>query len=176
MRKQWRLSVYAIMVFVIAALIVTVIGGCTAAQKPDPKPNEPNPQVSPAPQTPTPTPVRNMPTNTDQINRISERLAADVARIPGVNSAAVVISGNTAYVGVDMDAGVEKRTTNNIKNDVVRVVKKGEPRLANVLVSTDADTVTRLKKIGDGLAQGKPMSAFDREMAEIARRMSPNTR
>jgi len=176
MKKSYKLPIY--LVLALFFLMIAVLGGCTTAKKPAPEPTAPSPQVMPTPQTPAPlpAPAKNMPTNTTELNRISKTLADEAARVPGVKSASVVISGNTAYVGVDISAQAEKGKTDRIKSDVAKVVKSKENRLTNVLVSTDADTTTRLKKIADGLAKGQPMTAFNREMAEIARRMSPNVR
>jgi YhcN/YlaJ family sporulation lipoprotein len=93
-----------------------------------------------------------------------------------VNKATVVLSGRTAYVGLDIKAGTEKARTDAIKRDVANRVKRAEPRLARVLVTTDTDTVTRLNRVASGMARGKPISAFTDEMREINRRMTPVSR
>ncbi|MCL6560230.1 MAG: YhcN/YlaJ family sporulation lipoprotein, partial [Firmicutes bacterium] len=126
----------------------------------------------PAPAAPSREP---MPTNPEEINRMAANLANTAARVPGVNGATVVIAGTTAYVGVDEKADLEKGETERVKRDVSNEVKKAEPRLTAVYVSSDADTVTRLRRIADGIAAGQPVSAFDRELAEIAKRLSPTS-
>jgi len=135
--------------------------GCGAARKPVPQ-NTPN-GISQAP----------MPTSPDEVNKIASDLSGVAARVPGVNSATVVITGTTAYVGVDQKAGLEKNETDRIKQDVSDEVKKAEPRLTAVFVSSDPDIVTRLRRVADGVAAGQPVSSFADELSEIARRLSP---
>jgi YhcN/YlaJ family sporulation lipoprotein len=117
-----------------------------------------------------------MPTNPDEVNKIAANLSNVAAQVPGVNSATVVIAGTTAFVGIDQRADLEKSETENVKRDVSNAVKKAEPRLTAVYVSSDPDTVTRIRRIADGIAAGKPISAFDNELAEIAKRLSPTAR
>lgn len=158
----------------LAALLIAAImlaAGCTALRKPAPE-NPPGAQV-PAPAAPSGQP---MPTDSAEVNRMASSLADTAAKVPGVNRATVVIAGTTAYVGVDQKAGAEKGETERVKRDVSNAVKKAEPRLTAVYVSSDADTVTRLRRIADGIAAGQPVSAFDSELAEIAKRLSPTAR
>lgn len=157
----------------VAILMIGILfsAGCTAAKKPAPQ-NPPGNQV-PAPAAPSQEP---MPTNPAEVNRVASNLSNVAARVPGVNGATVVIAGTTAYVGVDQKAGLEKGDTERVKRDVSNEVKKAEPRLIAVYVSSDPDTVTRLRRIAEGIAAGQPISAFDNELAEIAKRLSPTSR
>lgn len=144
--------------------------GCSIARKPAPQ-NPPN-VLYPSPAVPSQEP---MPTSPAEVSRIASDLSGVAARVPGVNGATVVIAGTTAYVGIDEKAGLEKSETDRIKQDVSNEVKKAEPRLAAVFVSSDPDIVTRLRRIADGVAAGQPVSSFGNELAEIARRLSPTT-
>ncbi len=141
--------------------------GCGVARKPVPQ-NTPN-GIS---QTPAQAP---MPTSPAEVSKIASDLSGVAARVPGVNGATVVITGTTAYVGVDQKAGLEKSETDRIKRDVSDEVKKAEPRLTAVFVSSDPDIVTRLRRIADGVAAGQPISSFADELTEIAKRLSPTT-
>jgi YhcN/YlaJ family sporulation lipoprotein len=137
--------------------------GCGAAKKPVPQ-NQPN-GIAQSP----------MPTSPAEVSKIASDLSGVAAKVPGVNSATVVITGTTAYVGVDQKAGLEKSATDRIKRDVSDEVKKAEPRLTAVFVSSDPDIVTRLRRIADGVAAGQPVSSFADELTEIAKRLSPTT-
>jgi YhcN/YlaJ family sporulation lipoprotein len=114
-----------------------------------------------------------MPTDPRETGRLADRLATEAKRVEGVERATVVLAGNTCYVGLDIRDGVERKETNRIMEEVAERLKKTEPRLTRVMVSTDADVFTRLKRIADGLKQGRPISAFTRELGEINRRMTP---
>lgn len=151
----------------VALAVILVFGiipaaGCSAFKKPAPQ-NQPNVQTQQEP----------MPTEAGEVNAIAGRLAGTADSVPGVNGATVVVAGTTAYVGIDEKAGLEKGETDRIKRDVSNEVKKAEPRLTAVYVSSDPDIITRLRRIADGIGAGQPVSAFAGELAEIAKRLSP---
>ncbi|MEW6572696.1 MAG: YhcN/YlaJ family sporulation lipoprotein [Bacillota bacterium] len=163
LRKRIALSV-------IAMLFVTGLcwGGCTTPErKPTPTPAAPTEPVTPAPAR------KPLPTDPREMSRLAERLAGEAVRVPGVNRATVVLAGSTAYVGVNLQAGMERAETERAKRDVAARVKRAEPRLARVMVTTDSDTFTRIKRVQDGIAKGRPVSAFTDQIREINRRMTP---
>ncbi|MGQ9511599.1 divergent polysaccharide deacetylase family protein [Thermodesulfitimonas sp.] len=87
-----------------------------------------------------------------------------------------VLAGSTAYVGLDLKAGLEKGAVARVKRDVAARLKRAEPRLTRVMVTTDPDTYTRIRRVQEGIAKGKPLSAFTSELREINWRMTPETR
>jgi len=117
-----------------------------------------------------------MPTSPEEVDRIASELTSVAGRVPGVNGATVVVAGTTAYVGLDQKPGLENEETERIKRDVSNAVKAAEPRLTAVYVSSDPDTVSRLRQIANGIANGQPVSVFDKELAEIVKRISPTAR
>lgn len=153
----------------VSILIIGLMlsAGCNMARKPAPQ-DTPN-DLS---QTPAQEP---MPTNDEEVSKIASDLSGVAARVPGVNGATVVLTGTTAYVGIDQEAGLEESETDRIKQDVSNEVQKAQPRLTAVFVSSDPDIVTRLRRIADGVAAGQPVSSFADELTEIARRLSPNS-
>lgn len=151
--------------FLVAGLL---LGGCRPEQKPAP----PSPRATRQ----TPSPARKpAPTTPAEARRMADRAAREAAKVPGVRRATVVISGKTAFVGLDLKANVEKTRTTAIKNEVVRRVKTAEPGIATVNVTSDPDLVARLRRIADGVKKGKPVSNFASELAEISRRIAPRT-
>lgn len=166
--KNFRPGRFLLLVTLLLIFAASTLSGC-AARKPAPAPSPPASPEAPAARKPLPTDPR-------ESSRLATRLAREAASVPGVNKATVVLSGGTAYVGLDLKAGTEKSRTDAIKRDVATRVRKAEPRLTRVMVTTDADTVTRLKRVASGLAAGKPISSFASEMREINRRMTPISR
>jgi len=142
-------------------LIIFTFTACTSARKPVPK-------TVPPGGSPT-----TLPTNQAELKKIADKIANEAAKTPKVKRATAVITDSTAYVGLDLEAGVEKSETEKIKEEVALRVKSAEPRLKRVYVTTDADTVTRIRHIAEGIAKGRPLSAFMRELDEIRRRMTP---
>jgi len=171
---------------IVATVLVSVaIGtGCTQQKKPlPPTPqNVPPSSVTPAPRNVPPSALRPAPRfNTayilpNETNRIASRLASKISHMKYVNSATVVVVGSTAYVGLDINANVEKTKTDALKRDVINVVKKSEKRITTVTVVTDPDSITRIKRIAQGIAAGKPISSFTSELAEIGRRIIPSVK
>jgi len=153
--------------FVALTLSVCLAGavfmsGCAPARKPVPTP------------APTPAPTKKItPAPTTKANTKADMIAREVDEVPGVKKATVVLSGNTAYIGLDLDANVEKGKTNAIKKTAMDKAKAADPAIKTVYCSSDADTVTRLKKIYQGVTSGTPVSNFARELSEIGRRITP---
>jgi len=166
-KTQKILAMLAAVVFGMALLT-----GCNVAQKPEPQ----NPPAQQQPATPANPNQQPMPTDSGELNNIAKKISSAAMEVRGVNAANTVIAGSVAYVGIDQKAGMEKSETDRIKEEVSQAAKRVEPRLTNVYVSSDADTVTRIKKVAEGLAAGEPMSAFDNEIAEIVKRMSPTSK
>lgn len=166
-------------VLMTASLFATLVAGCQApARKPGPPPPPPpdtTPRSTPAPAR-KPAAVSPMPTTSRELHEIATKLAGEAAKVPGVKKATVVISGTMAYVGLDLNANVEAAETNAIKRDVADRVKKSDKRLTRVLVTSDADTVTRIDRVADSIAAGKPVAGLSREIAEIGRRINPKTK
>jgi len=150
--------------------------GCAQSKKPLPPSPEPGPQTVPNPgPARKPLPDR-MPTTSPELHRIAVKLAAEAEKVAGVRDATVVLSGTNAYVGLDLDRNIQGKTTDQVKEEAARRVKKADRRLTDVYVSTDADTVTRIREVARGIAEGRPVSGFSRELAEIGRRLLPETK
>lgn len=166
MKKTVKLVAwFAAMIFAAA-----LFSGCSALRKPAPQnPPTQQPTESAAPSQP-------MPTDSGELNNISNKVSSAAMKVRGVNTAYTAIAGSMAYIGVDQKAGTEKGETDRIKREVSDEAKKAEPRLTDIYVSSDADTVTRIRKVAEGIAAGQPVSAFDSELAEIVKRMSPTSK
>ncbi|MHB8158207.1 MAG: YhcN/YlaJ family sporulation lipoprotein [Desulfocucumaceae bacterium] len=132
----------------------------------------------PAPQAPaTPSPTAQSPsrtpTNPTEMSKMSAGLAQEAAKVKGVNKAAVVLTFNTAIVGVDLKTGAD---ANAVKSEVATVIKKSNNLIKNVLVTTDPELNSRLVRISQGIAEGRPADSFDKEITELRDRLSPTVR
>lgn len=154
----------------LLVLATFISAGCRPARKPTPPPATPTRPVTPAPAR------KPLPTDPRELSRLASRLASEAARVPGVNKATVVLAGSTAYVGLDLKAGLARGAVDRTKRDVATRLKRAEPRLTRVMVTTDPDTYTRIRRVQEGIAKGKPLSAFTSELREINRRVTPETR
>lgn len=150
-----------------------LLGGCQTSKKPmTPTPTTKKPYVT----TPTPnTTNRTNTTNMTANKQATMQAAAEAKKVSGVRSATAVISGKMLYVGLDLNANLEKTKSAMVEKEVLTKVKKLYPNYT-VMVSSDIDTVTRIKKVSQGIAAGKPLSSFSKEIQDIGTRMTPRVK
>lgn len=112
--------------------------------------------------------------------QVQKRSARDISRhlvqlassIPNVNDATAIVVGKYALVGIDVDAKLERSEVGSIKYSVAESLKK-DPFGANAIVIADPDTYARLREIGGDIRNGKPVTGFLEELADIAGRIIP---
>ncbi len=144
--------------------VCLVAGGCTAAKKP---------MTTPAPQPDKQPRITTSARTSSQI--LAEKSAAEASKVSGVNKATAFVSVKTIYIGLDVNSNLGKQQVADLEKMVLDRVKKMESSYT-VVVTSDVDTVTRIKKVSQGLAQGKPISSFTAEMKDINSRMMPRTK
>ena len=135
-----------------------------AAARSEPLPNTPK-----GPGNRVPTPIRRR-------MQKAEVLVDRIEDLEGIEDATVIISGSTAYVGVDMEADMQGRMTDVMKQRVTDRAKKSDMMLTRVYVSADSDTVTRLRNYARDIEDGKPISGIIRQIDEMFRRPAPTVR
>ena len=102
--------------------------------------------------------------NTD-LHQRAEKIADAVAR--------TVISEKMAYVSVAIDETADTAESATLKEEISQVVKKTDAEIETVYVMEDADTFTRMKEIGEDIANGKPVSGFVEELENMFVRVTP---
>ena len=104
----------------------------------------------------------------------AEKIADAVEReISQVKDSRVIISEHMAYVSVEIDKTADSTESMNLKDEISRVTKKTDSKIETVYVMEDADTFTRMKEIGDDIADGKPVSGFLEELENMFVRVTP---
>ena len=145
--------------------VCLLLEGCTSAKKP----YTPTPQTTKKTETVTPNPAT---TNTPQV---AKRSAAEANKVTGVSKATVLITGKTMYIGLDLNANLGQAKVVEVEKTVLSRVKKTEPSYT-IMVTSDVDTVTRIKKVSQGIAQGTPISSFSKELQDIGSRIKPRVK
>ncbi len=161
-----------ITILVVLVALLIMASGCSVARKPAP-PGTTVPHTRSAPAPTTPAPTKSLPTTPAEVSRLTARLASEAQKVSGVKKATVVLSGNTVIVGLEIKPNIEEKQTTAIKRDVVRRIKETDKRIRTVEVTTNPNIITRVKKVAKGIGQGRPISAFGREVEEILRRIVP---
>ena len=161
--RSSRKLILIMMVLMLGACLL--LEGCSTAKKP----YTPTPQTVKKPQITTPAPT------TTNATVVANRSAAEANKVSGVNKATAVITGKTMYIGLDLNANLGKDKVAEVEETVLSQVKKMEPSYT-IMVTSDVDTVTRIKKVSQGVVQGKPISSFSQELQDIGSRIKPRVK
>lgn len=121
----------------------------------------------------TTTDIRDNNTNMNNMTTKANVIAKKVANLNEVNNCSVLLSGNTAIVGVDMKNNLEGKMTTALKQKIERTVKNTDKNIKNVSVTADPDLLTRISTMARDIGNGRPISGFAREFQEILRRITP---
>ncbi|MHA0855825.1 YhcN/YlaJ family sporulation lipoprotein [Paenibacillus sp. CMAA1364] len=112
--------------------------------------------------------------STEKTKDLSDKnhLEALAERVSGVKKAHCVIMGNTAIVGIDVDGDLTRSRVGTIKYSVAEALRK-DPRGMQSLVTADMDISHRIAEIGKHIREGRPVSGFTSELADIIGRIIP---
>ncbi|MCL6515754.1 YhcN/YlaJ family sporulation lipoprotein [Alicyclobacillus sp.] len=105
-----------------------------------------------------------------------QRVADRVARIPGVRRAAVLVAGDTAYIGVELAGGTHAGLAEETKQSIIRTAKAAHPGLRRVLVSANPDVYHHLRDFASDLAAGRPVDAVWSNLRSMVERVWPDVR
>lgn len=190
--KKWTSAVMILSAFIM-------LTGCRpAAQGPKYGPttdgmNTPNQdRTPPGEERPSTKEAPNLPGNPDQQKNIrapkqedrpktygnatqqADHIAQVVTRIPGVERAYVMLTGKLALVGVDLKSDISGSKIDSVKYSCKEAAERTGPGYKAV-VSADVDTVTRIRKMADGVRSGRTVSSFTDEIADVLSRLLPET-
>lgn len=105
--------------------------------------------------------------------RLTREIADKIEDLQGINRAYVLISGDTAIVGVNMDRNAEGQITRDLKDRIERVVKRVDDDIENVSITADPDLLTRIRNMFEDIDEGNPIEGFANQFEEILRRITP---
>jgi YhcN/YlaJ family sporulation lipoprotein len=109
---------------------------------------------------------------TQSLTDAASDIANTVNRIPGVERAAVLLTGKTALVGVDLASNITGSKIDTIKYSVKEAAERSGKGY-HAIVTADIDTVTRVRAMINGMRNGKPVSTVSDEIADIVSRLVP---
>ena len=143
--------VFLTVLLVLSLISILVLSGCTSPQRrPAPAP-APTPNVTPGPgpaqseeipdfrgMDPGPIEGKNQNQNGSQNGaQEAQRLATMINVLPEVNSSSVILTGNTAVIGLDLKANLNTQRIDSIKAEVTRKIKRANNRITNVTFTAD---------------------------------------
>lgn len=172
MKKLLQLLKKMLSVFFVVTVIIMPAGGCTPAKKPINPDNKLLPKTMPklsTDQARQPAP-NEIPVTPEELDRAASGLASLASGVPGVDRAYVALANTAAYVGIEMEPGTGA-APGTARREIADRIMRADRRLATVYVTTDSDTVSRIKGVAEGIADGRQVSDFAWDIAEIERRI-----
>jgi YhcN/YlaJ family sporulation lipoprotein len=103
----------------------------------------------------------------------SDDIAKACESVEGVQNAMVVVTGNTAYVGIDTDRNTVVANERDIKKNVAQAVRATGSNVNTVYVSTDMKFMDRLRSVGAGLRNGRPVDEFTTDLKNMVQSVTP---
>lgn len=110
--------------------------------------------------------------NNNDVGRRSEMIAGKLAQMNGIDRAAVVISDNTAIVGVDTRNNNGNRITQDLRRQIESTVKNVDNRINEVRITNDENLYGRINDIVVSMRTGRPVTEFTNQIREILDRIT----
>ncbi len=99
----------------------------------------------------------------------ASRVEANIKRISEVSDARVVVTGDTALVGVKFDQAYQGELTERIREMVAAEVMEADPGITTVAVTADNDDVGEIYEISERSTLGKDLDTLKEDIEEIVR-------
>lgn len=175
-----------ILLFTVFGLVFTSAVGCATQRKHESRqqvnrtqPVRDQARLRTAPRTPAPAPAPARTTDRTRMGekmRVADDVAASVVRLKSIDSATVMVTDRTAYVGVMMDKNYKGGMTSKIKDQVSKQVRKADPSVDRVFVSANPGFVNRLRDYARDVRNGRPISGLLQGFSDLVQRTFPDAR
>lgn len=116
-----------------------------------------------------------IPSNRTMSNR-ANAIARRVAALSEVNSASVLINGNTAIVGCDVKGSTSNAVSSKLRQKIEAAVRVADKDIRNISITSDPSINTRIRTMSRDIESGRPISGFAREIEDIIRSITTPTR
>ena len=99
----------------------------------------------------------------------ASQVEARIGQISEISEARVVVTGNTALVGVKFDRAYQGEMTERIREMVAAEVMAADPEITTVAVTADNDDVGSIYDISERSTLGKDLDTLKEDIEEIVR-------
>ena len=172
--RKKKFLVLSIALLFVSCLIFTGCGNSNTQQTPPANNNQTDTQNNKDTNNTDNNMAENTNGNSDlsaRAEKIADAVVNDVAQ---VKDARTVISEKIAYVSVAIEKTADTAESAALKDEITQVVKKTDTEIETVYVMEDPNTFTRMKEIGEDIANGKPISGFVEELENLFVRVTPS--
>lgn len=111
--------------------------------------------------------------NGDANNAIETRIAREAERVAGVKNAVVLVNDDVAYVGVDVGTTMADEDADYVRDEIINRIHVAEPTIERVYISSNPDTLGRLRGFGNDIRGGRPITGFIDQVETMFRRTIP---
>lgn len=114
----------------------------------------------------------NLSTNMTNMSSRATAIAERIIALPEINNASVLISGDTAIVGCDINGETNNKITNALKQKVEAAVKVADRNIQKISVTSDPSIFTRIQTMTKDMNKndtmdGNPATKFTKEIENI---------
>ncbi|MBP1993532.1 YhcN/YlaJ family sporulation lipoprotein [Paenibacillus eucommiae] len=164
MNKSKGLSVK---ILLLGSCLTLSLAGCSANRTQDMRQHSMNSPMS----TVRPNTAIN---NVEEKYVVADQAANELAKMPEISQANVLVMGNTAYAAVGLKPN--QTYTSALETKIAAQVKAVDPTINNVFVSTNPDFISRVNNYANEVRNGRPVSGLVNELGEVVRRLFPNVK
>jgi len=104
----------------------------------------------------------------------ANRIAKLINDFPEVNKTTVIITGNTALIGIDTVHELDKKEIERLKRKIEEKVYSTDLSLKNIGISTSPEIINRMNKITNSINNMKSIDGLANELSSIIREIVPN--
>ncbi len=101
--------------------------------------------------------------------RDASQVEARISQISEISEARVVVTGDTALVGVRFDRAYQGEMTERIREMVAAEVMAADPRITTVAVTADDGDVSEVYELSERTSLGKDLDTLKEDIEEIVR-------
>lgn len=154
------MQAHAMRYMLVAVLVCLALAGCSWRQTaPAPEPNQ-----------------RLMDGRDDTAMMQADDAVRMAEAKEGVDRAYAVVSGpGTILVGLVLDEDVSDERAAQIEDELSKELPQQLSGVTRVMVSSNPDVAERIREIGRGVREGRPLSEFADELEDLTERMMPQT-
>lgn len=117
--------------------------------------------------------VENFESATITTEQRAQNIADHITKMDGIERTSVVITGNTAIVGIEITGELEDRKLMKLKTEVEKEVRRMDKELKHVAVTAAAELVQRITNIADSVTVDEEPPSTSPEMREIIQKLTP---
>ncbi|NLP46270.1 MAG: YhcN/YlaJ family sporulation lipoprotein [Epulopiscium sp.] len=103
----------------------------------------------------------------------AKKIASNITKQPEVEKATVLITGNTALVGIQLSQNLSNDDLDQLKREIESQVKQEQQDIKYVSVTNSPKLVDRMTIIAEDIMEGRPIQGLADEIGVILRRITP---